>query len=115
MITISKVKLKEFKESKPRMEDFIIPTKKLAVDLKTISNRIEVELTKLELEDKAFWDAYKEVIEYHDNGHSMDDIKEQYRQELLKKENEIEKNDVLEMFKNKLQSLKAALSVNGEF
>jgi hypothetical protein len=42
----------------------------------------------------------------------MEGILELYQQEKTKKEIEENKNDVLELFKNRLQSLKMALGVN---
>ncbi len=94
------------------MKQYIEPTKKVALELKIISDKIKNEISEMEKEDKAFWDSYNEIVGHHEKGLSMDDILELYRQEKTKKEIEENKNDVLELFKNRLQSLKMALGVN---
>ena len=115
MIMIDKKKLQDFKDKNMGLEQFVVPTKKMAIEFKTLSDKIDKELKEMELENKAFFDSYEEIVGFHKKGMSMEDITNSYEQEKIRKEHEHEKNDVLEMFKNKLQSLKAALSVNGEF
>lgn len=94
------------------MKQYIEPTKKVALELKIISDKIKNEISEMEKEDKAFWDSYNEVVGHHEKGLSMEGILELYQQEKTKKEIEENKNDVLELFKNRLQSLKMALGVN---
>ena len=94
------------------MKQYIEPTKKVALELKIISDKIKNEISEMEKEDKAFWDSYNEIVGHHEKGLSMEDILELYQQEKTKKEIEENKNDVLELFKNRLQSLKMALGVN---
>lgn len=91
------------------IKDFIEPTKRYSEEVLEISNDIAKETDQIAREIKAFKDAFQEIKEKHNDGMSMEQIRDSYVIEQQQQEvNDIE-DEILDLFSKKLKSLKQNL------